>query len=256
MGAAPITFGRSPDAAIVLQTQFASRRHAEVRIEQAGVVVHDLGSANGTKVNGERIRSRVLAPGDVIEIGEEAFRVHPVQQAEVTARLVAVAGPLTGQVFPIGDAPLVLGRDVGCDVVVGSARASRRHAEVRRDAVAVVLRDLGSGNGTRVNGERVAIRTLGAGDVVEIGDDAFRVELARPQPAPTTRSPLATSNPNMGPPRAFAPTDLAPPVLPSPAGAPPPGPAVVCPRCQRAVDPRWLDCPWDGASLANGRTVV
>jgi pSer/pThr/pTyr-binding forkhead associated (FHA) protein len=64
----------------------------------------------------------------------------------------------------------VLGRGEGCEVRVDSNQASRRHAAVRSDGDEVRVRDLGSTNGTFVNGERVeGERALRAGDRIEVG---------------------------------------------------------------------------------------
>jgi pSer/pThr/pTyr-binding forkhead associated (FHA) protein len=60
----------------VIQDSNVSRKHAEVRIMPEGATITDLGSTNGTKVNGVKITaSRVLANGDAIEIGPEQVRV-------------------------------------------------------------------------------------------------------------------------------------------------------------------------------------
>jgi len=66
--------GRLSECAVQLSDPKASRRHAEVRPSDAGWVVADLGSTNGTTVNGERIRERVLTDGDVIGIGATQIR--------------------------------------------------------------------------------------------------------------------------------------------------------------------------------------
>lgn len=63
--------GRSRDCDLRLRSGEASRRHAAVRQDRRGAVVRDLGSTNGTFVNGVRIEGRHrLAPGDRIEIGD------------------------------------------------------------------------------------------------------------------------------------------------------------------------------------------
>ena len=55
--------------------EFASARHARFEPRQDGVWLHDLGSSNGTFVNGSRLtRPRKLAPGDLIRIGETDLR--------------------------------------------------------------------------------------------------------------------------------------------------------------------------------------
>lgn len=64
-----LTIGRLPDCNVVLQDPNASRHHAEVRPTGDSYVVVDLGSTNGTKVNGVRTGQQVLQDGDVIQIG-------------------------------------------------------------------------------------------------------------------------------------------------------------------------------------------
>ncbi|MGC9973913.1 MAG: FHA domain-containing protein [Gaiellaceae bacterium] len=72
----PLTIGRGPLNDLQLdQDDFASGRHALVDPRRDGVWVEDLGSTNGTFVNGVRLTSnRRLAPGDVLRIGETDFR--------------------------------------------------------------------------------------------------------------------------------------------------------------------------------------
>lgn len=64
-----LTIGRLPECNIVLQDANASRHHAEIRPQGDGFVVVDLGSTNGTRVNGVRISQQLLEDGDVVAIG-------------------------------------------------------------------------------------------------------------------------------------------------------------------------------------------
>ena len=64
-----VVIGRSREADIVLQDPNISRRHAELRREEEGWQVVDLGSTNGIKVNGRRVDHQPLSPGDEITIG-------------------------------------------------------------------------------------------------------------------------------------------------------------------------------------------
>ncbi|MFJ2032924.1 FHA domain-containing protein [Streptosporangium sp. NPDC087985] len=74
VGDTPITFGRKDDNRVVISSGRASRFHAEVLREARGYVLYDRGSRNGTLVNGDRVTSHVLQPGDLITIGDETFR--------------------------------------------------------------------------------------------------------------------------------------------------------------------------------------
>jgi DNA-binding SARP family transcriptional activator len=78
------TIGRLPDRHVVVLDTAASRRHAEIRREGDDYVLVDTGSANGTAVNGVRMRERPLAHGDVIEIGDWRL-TFSIDSAESTA---------------------------------------------------------------------------------------------------------------------------------------------------------------------------
>ena len=73
----PSVVGRDRDSAIRLDgDEFASAHHARIDPRPDGVRVEDLGSTNGTFVNGERLVSeRVLQPGDVLRVGETELRL-------------------------------------------------------------------------------------------------------------------------------------------------------------------------------------
>ncbi|MHB8328902.1 MAG: FhaA domain-containing protein [Acidimicrobiales bacterium] len=70
----PLVIGRLPECAVVLGDPNVSRRHAEVRRQGSEIVVVDLGSTNGTRVNGAPVRERPLADGDQIMVGTTAIR--------------------------------------------------------------------------------------------------------------------------------------------------------------------------------------
>jgi hypothetical protein len=69
MGAEPLVIGRLPECDVVLADSNVSRRHAELRQKDEGVFVIDLGSTNGTKVNGTRVREQLLSSGDEVSVG-------------------------------------------------------------------------------------------------------------------------------------------------------------------------------------------
>jgi hypothetical protein len=69
-----VTIGRSPDSAIVLADPNVSRKHAEIRPHGDAWVVVDLGSTNGSRINGARIASQELRDGDDISFGNTHAR--------------------------------------------------------------------------------------------------------------------------------------------------------------------------------------
>ncbi len=95
--------------------------------------------------------------------------------------LQVVAGPDEGRKRRFRGVRMVIGRAAGCDFRLQDASVSRRHLELVLGDDGVLLRDLGSGNGTRVNDEKVAEHKLVDGDEIAIGKTRFRFvdELAR-----------------------------------------------------------------------------
>ena len=68
--------GRSPDADITIDDPYSSEFHARVGLQDDKVVVHDLGSTNGTYVNGRRVTSPTsVTRGDTVQIGKTALEV-------------------------------------------------------------------------------------------------------------------------------------------------------------------------------------
>jgi len=80
------------------------------------------------------------------------------------------------QAIPVGSRTIVFGRSLSADVYVGNDRASRRHCQVMSREGKLIVRDLGSTNGTFLNGRRVFREHLSPGDVISIGDMEFVVE--------------------------------------------------------------------------------
>jgi diguanylate cyclase (GGDEF)-like protein len=84
------------------------------------------------------------------------------------ARLIVLAGGNVGEMYEIGQ-ELVLGRSRSADLRLHGDGISRRHARVHCDGVEVLFEDLGSTNGSYVNGERVTQHVLMEGDKIQIG---------------------------------------------------------------------------------------
>jgi predicted component of type VI protein secretion system len=125
--------------------------------------------------------------------------------------------PSEGREHPVQPGTTI-GRE-GCDIVLTDSEVSRRHAAIRSAAQGVAIEDLGSTNGTYVNGERIgAPRLLGDGDEVQIGSTVLRLrapraatKLAQAQPgatklgqATTVRATGAGEPPAAAPPPAGA----------------------------------------------------
>lgn len=102
-------------------------------------------------------------------------------------RFVVKAGPTPGAAFDLTKEVTLLGRDVTNDISLGDPEVSRQHARVTRTPGGYVLEDLGSTNGSFVNGERlVAPRVLASGDLIGLGENVtLSFEGASPETAET-----------------------------------------------------------------------
>ena len=130
----------------------------------------------------------------------------PLEERTITLRrsLHAGANPLAGalvdfllltpegaapQRIPLSQHPVVIGRTAPATVVLEGSTVSRRHCEITRQGGQVVIADLGSTNGTYVNGTRTdAPVTLGDGDTITIGAHTLRYHRRTTNEMATTKS--------------------------------------------------------------------
>jgi hypothetical protein len=89
--------------------------------------------------------------------------------------LVATDGPLAGQRFPL-NMPIDLGRECQQVPMAYDTSASRKHARIEPSGMFVNVTDLGSTNGTFINGQRVTNAIAKNGDIVKVGATNFRIE--------------------------------------------------------------------------------
>jgi pSer/pThr/pTyr-binding forkhead associated (FHA) protein len=92
--------GRRHDCSLRIPTKDVSRQHCEIAVEKNVVTVKDLGSSNGTFINGKRIAEAPLAAGDRLRLGPVTFVVQidgkPAQIKPDDARVPAAAAPTQG----------------------------------------------------------------------------------------------------------------------------------------------------------------
>ena len=134
-------------------------------------------------------------------------------------RLIQRSGPSPGDTFDLEKDVVTVGRDVTNEIVIADAEVSRQHARINRTPGGYVLEDLGSTNGSFVNGERlVAPRVLNPGDLVGLGENVTLTFEATAAAAPET----VMGTPGAPPPQP--PQAAPPPPAAAPAAAPAPAP--------------------------------
>ncbi len=177
LGNQPLVLGRAPTNDIVLTSRFVSAKHARIEPDGAAHRIVDIGSTNGILSEGKRLAANTplkLADGDVLRIGDPAtgnfvtltYR-NPLVSRAAQAGTVAQSYPLDPN-----DPQITIGRE-GSEIVLENPQVSRQHAVIDRMGGRHVLRDVGSTNGTFVNGQRITEHTLTPGDVIQIG--AFKL---------------------------------------------------------------------------------
>jgi ABC-type multidrug transport system ATPase subunit/pSer/pThr/pTyr-binding forkhead associated (FHA) protein len=190
--------GAARDCAIQIAQSDVSAHHARLTLSGGVWLLEDLKSSNGTFVDGQRIgttqidqRSRITLGNYQTTLEQLLGLVSPDASSPTGPGTVQRTGPpeSTGPVeeYPVEGRMLILGRDERCDIQIKEARVSGRHARVFRNAGRLVIEDIGSANGTFVNGERIAWKVLTADDVVQVG--SRRMRFARAERPPIEAQP-------------------------------------------------------------------
>ena len=182
--------GRDPAADIVVSEPVVSWRHALLKVADGQWLLEDAGSTNGTFANGQRVERVRIADSCQVRLGHPD--AGPLVSCLITGMPRSGADPAPsatamwprtehGERHPTAIMPLTakvlrIGRADDNDVVVADLRVSRRHAELRRRPGGEwEIVDLGSHNGTFLNGQQITTATVTKADVVGIGVAAFRL---------------------------------------------------------------------------------
>jgi pSer/pThr/pTyr-binding forkhead associated (FHA) protein len=173
-----LVIGRVEGADLVLDDKGISRRHCEFERRGDAFIVRDLGSSNGTLVNGEKVTERILASGDKVRVGGVTV-TFSANESDCVLRFLS--GEHQGRDVPLKGARTTLGRRPDNTVAFADVKVSGVHVEVARDGDGFVLRDLGSTNGTFLDGSKVTTEVaLSHGDRVRMGASEFQfIDLRR-----------------------------------------------------------------------------
>ncbi|WP_328916791.1 MULTISPECIES: FHA domain-containing protein [unclassified Streptomyces] len=227
------SLGRDPQGDLVLEDARVSWRHATIRPAERGWVIEDLGSTNGTFVQGQRIQQSEVGAGSAVHLGNATdgprLEFSAAPQAQQAPQQQIYAGHAQGapaapalpaparaglgappaqvpQQQPVWGGPpqpgpqapaqqpqpglrspttfhqlalgrvMKIGRALENELVVTDLQVSRHHAEFRAhpDGRYEIV-DLGSHNGTYVNGQPIQRHLLGPNDIVGVGHSTFRL---------------------------------------------------------------------------------
>ena len=186
------TIGQSSVNDIVIDQADVNGFHADIQVDGATATISDVNTASGTFVNGEKISGPTnLRAGDAITVGGIELEVVEEDESgggktlvlsgtaliEIGSgswSLVADSGPEKGQVIPIVER-VEIGRALDCDLSILEPALSRKHAEIEPDGDKLIIRDLGSINGTWVNAEKIDEVELKEGDKIQFDKIKFIV---------------------------------------------------------------------------------
>jgi serine/threonine-protein kinase len=172
LGKERITLGRAETAGITVPDTGASREHAAIVRAGAAWRLEDLGSRNGTMLNGTELTAPIqLKPGDRIRIGTTDIEFEVVAPPAAGTRLELIEGPGAPRRIALDGAVVRIGR--GATVDLGEEAEAAEHALLTLRAGAWRLRTVGAST-TFVNGERLASEArLKTGDRIRIGRSAL-----------------------------------------------------------------------------------
>ncbi len=269
---AVVVVGRHPQCDARIDSIRVSRRHCCMTTDNGEVVVRDLGSTNGIRINGQRVemgrlrsgdraldcphpvssrhgrpagddiggplvvnvylvvfgpdrvpavcgagfhaaagepgagpghgRARASAPGNGRALQDPGDRANAARRGRVrsgafrrmSARFVPLTSGVAAPIIALQRPVLLVGRHPDCDVRIDLPEISRRHCCLAQAYDRLLIRDLGSRNGVRVNGRLVSEVQLVAGDEIAIAQVLYRLE-AEPAPAAPSRPPAAATSP-------------------------------------------------------------
>ena len=183
------TVGRAPDNDLRIDEKEVSRYHARFCCDPFKCSITDLGSANGTEVNGVKLAiksSRELSEGDVITIGQVEIvlsregaseEVYTGESEEETAHVAAlpdvprlfVTTSNWQRSFLLDREKTTIGRATDNDIVIPEGEISAYHSQVRLTNDVFELVDLESTNGVFIDGKRIVSKILSDGDLFKLG---------------------------------------------------------------------------------------
>ena len=205
------------DADITLSDDAASKQHLEISVGDKGLAVRDLGSTNGTMLNGVPVKRAAVHNLDELTIGETVIKVSILEDAagaepsadliieadpagdttrvrrdrvksdplagplpaEYRVSLEVMEGPDQGLRFELKNKATIVGRS-GADLVLRDPDLSRKHFSIEFMAPnRVMIKDLRSTNGTSLNQKPITVAFLQHGDLIGAGNTVLKFSALR-----------------------------------------------------------------------------
>lgn len=182
------TIGRSDESSIRLDDAEVILNHALITKAEEGFQLYDAGSSGGTSLNEQQLTGVSLKDGSTISIGSSELEFSLVEcgaplspgatlvlnRQERRGTLLVRSGPAAVQSFPL-DQDLVVGRERGpAGAAIDDPAVSRRHMLVRNTPEGFLVYDLGSANGTTVDGTNLLGQPLSEGDIIQMGSTVLQ----------------------------------------------------------------------------------
>lgn len=185
-----ITIGRGRKNGIIIQDNEVSRTHCRLVRVLDDYEIHDLGSTNGTFVNGQKIDESgwLLSERCIVELGDSITLEYQPNEASTATLppIVSVTGALkektyylvikqksqeTPEIYVLDRPTITIGRDVDNDIVLDEPEVSRHHMRLTLEESGYTIEDLNTVNGTSINTKHLEKKKrLKPSDVVAVGD--------------------------------------------------------------------------------------
>jgi len=194
--------GSAQDNAVVVTAQGVAAHHVSLAVRERSLVLNVLDANARTHVNARPVREKaILRLGDIVSLDTVQFMVKPDRDDSIRTKIPApkpgaraeeigatqmrlvpprvvlrgVSGAYFGKIIPVRG-KLVIGRGSECDLILDEPEMSRRHAVIENFGDGIYLRDLGSANGTFVNGVQVRDAVLHPDDQIAFDRNRFLLE--------------------------------------------------------------------------------
>jgi len=176
--------GSAQDNQLVIADNSVDDLHAKLFSDDDRYILKDNNSSSGCFINGQRVTQKEILPGDILKFGNielivlDPRRLHEQEDAHQHApwRLVSDSSWLPGKTFIIPpERAVVIGRTEQCDITIPGTHLSRRHTELRIQGSQLLVKDLGSANGTFLNDKPITEATAQDGDRLRLDVYSFRL---------------------------------------------------------------------------------